>query len=253
MRLILRAIIPAVLICALFSVAARAAETDWHRTFVEGINAYEAKHYTAAREAFQKIVAQGVHNGKLYYDLGNASLKSKKLGEAILWYERARKRIPNDPDLMFNLTYARSLVRDQSPDDGPSLYRIVFFWRYHLNPRTIQWLALGLNLVFWGLMALGIFFKRRIPRPAAGVVLALALIFTATAGFNAYDAAFHPQGIILSPAAPVRSGITKADTELFVLHAGTRVRIEKQSDGFVRIRFSADKIGWLPRSEVGII
>ncbi len=252
MKVALRIMVPMVLIGVFFSATSR-ADLGWRRTFVDGIHAYETKHYSAAREAFEKIVAGGVHNGKLYYDLGNACLKSKRLGEAILWYERARKRIPDDPDLRFNLTYARSLVVDKAPDNGTSLSRIVFFWRYHLSPRTVQWMALGLNFVFWTLLALRIFFKRRIPRPAVGAVLALALIFAGTALFNAYETAYRPMGIILPQAAPVRSGVTAADTELFVLHAGTRVRIEKTIPGFVRIRFSSDKIGWLPRTQVGVI
>jgi uncharacterized protein YgiM (DUF1202 family) len=51
----------------------------------------------------------------------------------------------------------------------------------------------------------------------------------------------------------VRSGLTEDSTELFVLHAGTKVKIGKERNGFYRISFSDTKIGWLKKSEVGII
>ena len=51
----------------------------------------------------------------------------------------------------------------------------------------------------------------------------------------------------------VRSGLTEDSTELFVLHAGTKVKIGKERNVFYRISFSDTKIGWLKKSEVGII
>lgn len=51
----------------------------------------------------------------------------------------------------------------------------------------------------------------------------------------------------------MRSGFTDSATQLFVLHAGTRVRVERETDTHLLVRYTEDKIGWLKKSEAGII
>ncbi|MBW1759842.1 MAG: hypothetical protein JRG68_04405 [Deltaproteobacteria bacterium] len=38
-----------------------------------------------------------------------------------------------------------------------------------------------------------------------------------------------------------------------VLHAGTKVKIEKEKKEFVRIYFSDGKIGWINKREAGVV
>ena len=81
----------------LLAVAATASATPNARTFMDGAEAYRSGDWPAAIDAFESLAASGVDNGKLFYDLGNAYLKNDDLGRALLWYERALKRIPDDP------------------------------------------------------------------------------------------------------------------------------------------------------------
>ena len=118
------------------------------RTFLDGIRYYQEGDYERAVSEFLKIADAGVQNGQLYYNLGNAYLRSNRIGHAVLWYERALEMIPEDPDLRFNHTYALSLTKDERPERGASLVRILFFWKYLLRPSLIRWIAIGLNLLF---------------------------------------------------------------------------------------------------------
>jgi tetratricopeptide (TPR) repeat protein len=224
-----------------------------HRAFFNGIAKYNDKKFAEAAALFSKVAASGIHNGKLYYNLGNAYLKAGQLGEAMLWYERADRLIHGDPDLRFNLAYARSLLRDKSEGQRSPIERIVFFWRYWLSQASVQWTAIGLNLIFWLLLALRLFFKQRISKLAAGAVLALSLVFVATAGYNGWASKHVLDGVILPREVSVRSGLTDASTELFRLHAGSLVRIQNQIGDYLQIRYSAGKIGWLKRASVGIV
>ena len=58
------------------------------------------------------------------------------------------------------------------------------------------------------------------------------------------------RGVIVSERVSVRSGFSEQSTELFVLHAGTVVRIERKADHHTLIQFSSDKIGWVPVDEI---
>ena len=94
-------------IVILFSLY-NALGTGRTRLFLDGINDYNTGKYKDAVKKLSHIAEKGVVNGKLYYNLGNAYLKSGDVGRAILWYERALKLMPHDPDLRFNINYARS-------------------------------------------------------------------------------------------------------------------------------------------------
>mgnify|MGYP005845011869 CR=1 FL=1 len=224
------------------------------RTFLEGVEAYRQGAYGAAGAAFRTLADAGVRNPHLYYNLGNACLKSGDLGPAILWYERALKLAPDDPDLTFNHAYATSLVKDEREDASAAIYRILFFWRRLLSPRAAAAAALIFNGLFW--LVLTVRFLRRKQRALKGVaypLLAAALIFTATALYNYYEAAWLREGIVLPGTISVRSGLSEDATELFVLHAGAKVAIQGQKEGFYRICFSEGKIGWVKGSEIGAI
>lgn len=223
------------------------------RDFLDGIRYYREGDYEKAVAEFQKIADAGVQNGQLYYNLGNAYLRSNRIGHAVLWYERALELIPEDPDLRFNYTYALSRTKDERAEPGTSLVRVLFFWKYLLSPTLIRWIAIGLNFLFWMAVSVRLVRQKKILKTPTYLLLFITLIFTGTAGYNYYESAFLKHGIILPERVSVRSGLTEESTELFVLHAGTKIRIEREKDGFVRIFFSEGKIGWIEKSQIGII
>jgi tetratricopeptide (TPR) repeat protein len=246
-------------ICLLLSIVTILATPLWcpaqehGRQFLAAMEAYKTGDYTAAVKDLEAIAAAGVRNGQLYYDLGNAHLKNNDLGRAILWYERALTLIPNDPDLRFNYDYARSLTKDAQEEGPPPLTRILFFWEYELSARTIIALALACNLIFWGLAIAWRLTRRRGLRHALLAALVPTVVFVLTAAYNYFEAARRAQAIVLPPAIAVRSGLEPTSTELFELHAGAKVKVVRQMQNHVQIRFSEDKIGWIPSSDVGRI
>ncbi len=234
-------------------VASSAAAENQPRTFLDGVQSYHDGDFPRAIESFTGLTRSGIVNGKLFYNLGNAYLKNDDLGHALLWYARAAALIPRDPDLNFNTGYARRMVKDKSEDKVSGVLRILFFWNYFLGQITIQWIAIGLNLLFWLFMGVQLFRKSR---PLHRVTLALApfvLILSFTAFYHFYDASWGGQAIILKQKVSVRSGFADNATELFVLHAGTRVAVEDKRDEFLKICFSTDKIGWIKAADAGMI
>jgi tetratricopeptide (TPR) repeat protein len=227
--------------------------SDQARPFLSGLEAYKAGDYAQAIDRFNAIARSGVVNAQLYYNLGNAYLKNNELGPAILWYERALALGSGDPDLIFNLEYARSLTKDVAEEQVSPLVRIFFFWNYQLSADTIEAAAIGLNLLAW-LLAGGWLFTRRRGLARAALLAAIpALILTLTALFNYFMAARFPPAIVLAEQVHVRAGLEERATELFVLHAGAKVRVAKERADHYQIRFSADKLGWVPKDQVGLV
>ena len=223
------------------------------RTFLDGIRAYRENRFAEAVSAFSSLADDGIKNGRLFYNLGNAHLKNGDIGHAILWYERALKLMPHDPDLKFNREYARSLTRDETEDRELALVRIIFFWKYLLSQTQIQWAAIIFNLIFWTLAIARMIRGKKYFQTPGHILLVLALVFTLTALYNDYEANCIREGVILPDTVSIRSGLTDDSTELFVLHTGARVKIDREKDHYIRIRFSEDKIGWIKKSDVGVI
>lgn len=99
----------------------REAEAEWQR----GIEAYSAKDYSTAKEAFERVEAMGYASADLYYNLGNAYLKlgeqhdkrysEGELGRAILNYRRALKLDPTMEDARYNLDIVHDYTNDTEP------------------------------------------------------------------------------------------------------------------------------------------
>jgi tetratricopeptide (TPR) repeat protein len=235
------------------SPSIEASEPESARTFIEGTKAYEKGNWTAAIDAFERLWENGVRNGLLSYNLGNAYLKNDDLGPALLWYERALKQIPDDPDLRFNYDYALTLTRDEKGEGTSPLLRILFFWKYKLSSPAIRWTAIFLNAVLWISLSILVIRKKRLLRPSIVVLSACTILFSATSFYNYYESSHVQYAVILPEKAAVRSGTTDSATELFVLHAGTKVRVERDSADHLLIRYTRDKIGWVKKTEAGVI
>ena len=75
--------------------------------------AYRSSEYVTAINSYEEIVESGWSSGAIYYNLGNSYYKEGQYGKAILSYERARRDLGNDADLMTNLKLANLHISDQ--------------------------------------------------------------------------------------------------------------------------------------------
>lgn len=124
------------------------AVKDTAGVFVDAVRAYKTGDYAAAAAQFESIAETRVDNPDLFYNTGNAYLKSKDLGRAILWYERARKLTPSDPDLRFNLAYAQSLLKDKK-ETSFSFADIIYFWQGLISLKWLQYASITLSFCFF--------------------------------------------------------------------------------------------------------
>lgn len=234
-------------------VKAAIDRTELATVFLDGVRAYENGDYDESVRLFTQIASSGLENGLLYYNLGNAYLKIGDLGRAILWYERARSLIPGNADLEFNLAYARGLTTDSMESKDAGISRILFFWKFMLKRRTILILALCMNGIFWTLLTIGLFARRPALKKLAAAVGLLAALFVLTSFYNIWEDSHRGGAVVLPSEVIIRSGLASDSTELFRLHAGALVYVDRVQEGYVRITFSRDRVGWLPLESIGEI
>ena len=88
--------------------------------FAKASQLYKNGKYDDAVKAYEEI-AKEKPAAEVYYNLGNAYFKTKKIGLAILNYERARRQMPRDSDILANLAYVNQLI-EYKIDDKANWY-----------------------------------------------------------------------------------------------------------------------------------
>jgi len=222
--------------------------------FNEANNAYAKADYPAAIDLYQKILKNGMISGEVYFNLGNAYFKSDRIGYAILYYEKAKKYLDGDPSLDQNLKLARMRIVDQI-DEIPVLF-IEQWWQelIHLFPiNTYLWFCLAFFTLFMLLLILRIFLQRPWLKNLIWITLVL---FVATAIFTTsqiYEFETTEFGIILDNKISVVSEPGLGGKEVFILHEGTKVEVNRQLDDWLEITIPDGKTGWVRKSDLDII
>jgi tetratricopeptide (TPR) repeat protein len=219
--------------------------------FEEGNRLYQEGDFSGAIELYGRILESGLESGELHYNLGNAWFRLGELGPAVLHYERARRIMPRDDDLLANLELARSLTVDRvTPLPGFWLFRLARWW-VDLLPRrallivvTLAWLTAlsALIITVLGRRDFVLAWSRR-AAAAAGIV-ALVLGLSLVARESALGRA--DQAVIMAKEAAVHSAPSDDEALLiFTVHEGTTVRVERRSESWVEIVLEDGKVGWV--------
>jgi tetratricopeptide (TPR) repeat protein len=243
-----------VLLCfGVFSFSGqRAMAADPGATFIDAVRQYKAGNFNEAAKAFESLAAGPVKNPYLYYNTGNAYLKANDPGRAVLWYERAKTLIPNDPDLIFNLDYATDQVKDKT-ESSPDILEVLLFWDRLFPAKTLQITAVFFSFVFFAWASVRVIQNRKIFSGTGMVLCVVFVLVTMMTAVLYYQRAFCPNAVMVQEEVSVRAGTTDTATILFSLHAGTKVRVEDRREGYLKIRFSKDRVGWVKTVDAIVI
>jgi len=220
--------------------------------FIDGIRKYQAGEFKDAAVSFETIAASGVVNPDLFYNIGNAYLKANDLGNAILWYERAKRLSPGDPDLLFNLAHANTLVKDRT-DSPVTLVDILFFWQGVVPLRWLQAGTMAFSCMFFLWAGVQTVRHKRIFSGPGWLLISLLLVLFLAAGMDTYRSRVENLAVIIKDEAAVRSGVMENSTRLFELHAGTMVQVKAQKNGYLKIRLTRGRVGWVKPGDAKVI
>ncbi len=189
---------------------------------------HAALSFADAARRFQQLVDEGVVNGRLEYNLGNALLQTGEVGRAILHYRAAERLIPGDPKLRHNLEYARSLTQSHiAPSGGRALSAALLGWHRNTTVRARFTVFMSAYLVFWILLTLNLVAPRPLwwwPAAAAGVLwIACGL----SVGADLLETGHHREGVVLLDDVVVRKGNSEGFEPQFQqpLHQGVEFRL----------------------------
>ncbi|MDD8017377.1 MAG: SH3 domain-containing protein [Bacteroidota bacterium] len=226
--------------------------------FDEANRLYLGQQYDAAILKYESILKNGYSNGALYFNLGNAYFKAGKIQNAIINYERAKKFIPNDEDLQFNLQMANVQLVDKV-DAIPELF--IYRWAQSLltlfSLKTMLWMIYALFLLTLALFSLFLFaktYEQKRYSLMTGLICAVLLIF-GIANFlvQSYREANTEFAIVMADVANIKSAPDNSGNDAFVLHRGVKVQVLDSVNKWRKIRLGDGKVGWIPEWQCEII
>lgn len=236
------------------SAAELSRDTLWSRANA----AYSNGNYRQAVDLYDALLAEGVHSGKLYYNLGNSWFKQGRMGKAILNYNRALLLDPTDEDTQYNLAMANARIVDKI-DTVPEFFLKSWLRDLGLLLSSDTWAVLG--LVFLGVAfaatILWLLSNTLALRKLGFYGGLVSLVFCLTATFYAHyqrTRLLHgTEAVVMNLVAPVKSSPGAGSKDIFVLHEGTKVRMLEQLDGWTEIVLSDGNKGWIASNAIEAI
>jgi tetratricopeptide (TPR) repeat protein len=241
-------------LCLAAAVHADDGQPDIATLFLQASQAYKSGDFAAAAAGYEKVIAAGMSNGELLYNLGNAYFKKGDTGRAILNYRKAELFMPRDADLEANLQYALGRAQDKIDcGEGESLFKTVCFWYAKLSCRELCSVFLAVNALFWLFFIVRLFLRTDLLGIGLFVFLFLAVLLGGSLGVKLYSAAYSRSGVVLAGEVMVRSGSSLSDTVLFKLHEGAELAVAGEENDWLKITLCDGKKGWVQKSSIGIV
>lgn len=214
--------------------------------------------FEKASDVYEKIISSGYHSPEIYYNLGNAYYRSNKIPSAILNYERAALLAPADEDIKFNLELARMRTRDRI-EELPEFF-LSSWWKSARDFFSAgQWASISVAafIVFLVFISGFLVSPSAVTRKAffwSGIILFMVSVLSFSFGLDQRNyLRNHDTAIVFSPVLPVKSSPDINSADLFIIHEGTRVRVEDSIGHWRAVRLSDGNKGWVQKDAIEMI
>ncbi len=234
----------------LLSMATVFANTP-QELFDQANNAYNKGQYTKAIEQYEAILASEEFSTEIYYNLGNAYWKNKKLGKAVLNFERVLKLSPNDNDTAYNL----AIVQEQLVDDLDIIgtFFLKKWWQsFYQSLSSTAWSILTL-LAVWGSVGgliVWLLGKERDLKKKGFIggliLLGVSLLLFFAARSQGHFETNSQQAIVLETSIDLKNGPDPQSTKLITIHEGLKVDLLDKIGSWYKVKLSNGEQGWLP-------
>lgn len=239
------------LICTLLIICLLQIQSQTpEESYAQAGQLYSSGDYSGAAAVYRKLFDDGYRSEDMLYNAGNAFFKSGDNASAILFYERARLIAPADEDINYNLQIARSRVTDKF-ETVPELFFVRWFNFLSLLTSTNTWALAALLLFIASLLFAVIFLTKA---RASGRLLSfwlsltamvLSVLFIALAINNNSLINKNKKAVISCSIVTGRSEPGENSSELFVIHAGTTVKVEKELGEYLEVQLPDGNKGWI--------
>jgi tetratricopeptide (TPR) repeat protein len=215
--------------------------------------AYADQNFTKAEELYEQLLGTGQESAQLYFNLGNTCFKKGENLRAILFFERAKRLAPQNPEIDFNLKIANQFVVDNIEQLPKTFF--ARGWSSLANHSSSDgWAKWSVSFFILFLLLLGTYLFSPMPwirRTAfyAAVFSAVFVVLTFALASKQYNVIMDKSSaLIFCPNVTVKSAPSVTSTNLFLIHEGLKVKITDQLEKWKEIELADGNKGWVADS-----
>jgi tetratricopeptide (TPR) repeat protein len=241
---------------SLLLVARAASAAPVNLWFEQANRFYTAQSYDSAVAYYEKIVSSGMTSPAVYFNLGNAYYRLKKLGMCRLSYEKAARLDPADADVAANIKFLSSNIVDRVDEPARGFIEVVVDRLHFLMPLRAQlWFCFAVLLCIAILCSSALYASGNRRLWLIYVSVLLGLILVASGGsmiVKIVDAESTSYAILLDASTDARNEPEGAKI-LFTAHEGTKFQIRKSVEGWSLVSLPNGSAGWVENKSLGKI
>jgi len=230
--------------------------TPFENWFVQANMFYEKQEFDSAAGYYEKIIAGGLQNSSIYFNLANAYFRLNKLGLAILNYEKARKLSPNDQDILTNLRFTQLNIIDRIPEPKRTFFETFLWYLHTMFSLTLQmWILFFLLLIMSIAFALALFASHNARLwliYTISLCFIVSILFGSSIGLKIYTTEKKKFAIVLEKSVDAKNA-PNGDKILFTVHEGTKFQIRKTVDNWSLVNLPNGVSGWVDNELLGHI
>ncbi|MEM6343856.1 MAG: tetratricopeptide repeat protein [Bacteroidota bacterium] len=215
--------------------------------------AYLNDRYDQAAERYLALIKEGYSSASLHYNLANAQYQLKRIGSAVLHYEKALRLDPSNVEIEHNLNLARASITD-NPDAVSDLAILEQGERFYRVQSATFWAICSL-VVIWLSYFAGAWFLRSRRGSQRRVTffggISLAVISVALLWISLQKRSTEKdsgQAIVMLSTVSLRDAPNGAQ-EVMILREGYRVRILDQLQEWQQVEITntdgSENVGWV--------
>jgi tetratricopeptide (TPR) repeat protein len=223
---------------------------DFETRFEQSNKLYEEGKFSGAADGYDKLLATGRASAAVYFNRGNALLKSGQMGKAIASYREARRLAPRDAEVRANLQDARTLAMGGIPFHESRWHK----WLSHLSLNEWTLLTMAAGWALLALVAVGQWrpeWRARFRNPLLASASAL-LLFGAGLVIEASDY-YATTAIVTASEADVRNGPLEESASAFKVRDGMELDVIDRKDDWLQVMDSTQRMGWIKKDQVMLL
>ena len=222
---------------------------DALRLFDEANRLVESGTYEDAIDQYHAVIESGYESGALYHNLAGAYYRLDELGEAVRYYERARRLLGDDPQLLHNLQIIESRVQRPFSELPTPFWRAWWnqlFGQYSARP----FLSIGISLyliacmlyaqLLWSRIRSSWHRRARAGALASGLTLLLIAVVISSERNSIQGASILEPTIMTTETGSIEVPEGVRVTLVGEAVAGTEVRLPNGVQGYVDANILGD-------------
>lgn len=240
----------------LLSIGLSRSQTEME-LFEDANAAYNNEAYDSAFALYSKIESNDFYSTELFQNMGTAAYKLGDTPNAAYYFEKGLKLNPGNKDLEHNLQLANKAVVDKIKNKNKGGFAS---WLSHLIGNTADyWASWAVTLSIIGgiIMIAFLVIKQSVLKKISlylGIsVWLISLIFVVFSFVQGQYLDAKEYAIVFSPSVDIKNEPSEVSSTAFVLHEGSKVKILDTTDGWYKVAFNDDKIGWINLTQIKVI